>query len=352
MHPSHIAIRNPIFIFIIVVVISLWGYMSYRQIPREAAPDIQIPLLIVTIPFPGASPEDVESLITNKAEQELQTIKNLKEIKSTSSEGVSVLTLEFTSDFDITEARIKVREKMDMIKPEFPEDAEDYSINEINLSERPLMILNLAGDMGLLALTNLADDVKEEIEGIPGILEVRRAGGLEREIRVYVNPDKLSYYSFDLNQVSNAISSENTNLPGGSVEMGPTKYLIRVPGEFETPEGINEALISAPEQVPVRVRDVARVEFGYKEITSKSRLNGYESVSLSVIKRSGENLLAIRDSAFDSKTIAHLRGPPTKYIESGWKRVPTTTSASSRPEIRRTRSVGSCWPSASTWTSA
>ena len=81
MHPSHIAIRNPIFIFIIVVVISLWGYMSYRQIPREAAPDIQIPLLIVTIPFPGASPEDVESLITNKAEQELQTIKNLKEIK-------------------------------------------------------------------------------------------------------------------------------------------------------------------------------------------------------------------------------------------------------------------------------
>ena len=177
MHPSHIAIRNPIFIFIIVVVISLWGYMSYRQIPREAAPDIQIPLLIVTIPFPGASPEDVESLITNKAEQELQTIKNLKEIKSTSSEGISALTLEFTSDFDITEARIKVREKMDMIKPEFPEDAEDYSINEINLSERPLMILNLAGDMGLLALTNLADDVKEEIEGIPGILEVRRAGG-------------------------------------------------------------------------------------------------------------------------------------------------------------------------------
>ena len=103
MHPSHIAIRNPIFIFIIVVVISLWGYMSYRQIPREAAPDIQIPLLIVTIPFPGASPEDVESLITNKAEQELQTIKNLKEIKSTSSEGISALTLEFTSDFDITE---------------------------------------------------------------------------------------------------------------------------------------------------------------------------------------------------------------------------------------------------------
>ena len=156
MHPSHIAIRNPIFIFIIVVVISLWGYVSYRQIPREAAPDIQIPLLIVTIPFPGASPEDVESLITNKAEQELQTIKNLKEIKSTSSEGVSALTLEFTSDFDITEARIKVREKMDMIKPEFPEDAEDYSIiaasnarDYVHLADKVLNhLLELKDDYG------------------------------------------------------------------------------------------------------------------------------------------------------------------------------------------------------------
>ena len=295
MHPSQIAIRNPVFIFIMILVIGLAGFNAYKSIPREAAPDIQIPLLIVTIPFPGASPEDVESLITNKAEQELQTIKNLKKIKSTSSESVAVLTLEFTSDFDISDARTKVREKMDQIKPDFPSDAEDYQITEINLSEQPLMILNIAGDMGLLGLTDLADKVKEEIEGIPGILEVRRAGGLEKEIRVYVNPEKLNYYNLDLNQVSTSIRSENTNLPGGSVTMGPTKYLIRVPGEFINPEGINEALISAPNQVPVRVKDLAKVVFGFKEITSKSRLDGIESVSLSIVKRSGENLLAIRE---------------------------------------------------------
>jgi multidrug efflux pump subunit AcrB len=206
-----------------------------------------------------------------------------------------VLTLEFTSDFDISEARTKVREKMDQIKPDLPADAEDYQVTEINLSEQPLMILNLAGDMGLLGLTELADDVKEEIEGIPGILEVRRAGGLEKEIRVYVNPDKMNYYKLALNQVSSSISNENTNLPGGTITMGPTKYMIRVPGEFINPEGINEALISAPNQVPVRVRDIAQVVFGYKEVTSKSRLDGLESVSLSIVKRSGENLLAIRN---------------------------------------------------------
>jgi multidrug efflux pump subunit AcrB len=278
-----------------VLVISIAGFQAYKSIPREAAPDIQIPLLIVSVPFPGSSPEDVESLISNKVEQELKTIKNLKEISSTSSEGVSVLTLEFTSDFDISEARTKVREKMDQIKPDLPADAEDYQVTEINLSEQPLMILNLAGDMGLLGLTELADDVKEEIEGIPGILEVRRAGGLEKEIRVYVNPDKMNYYKLALNQVSSSISNENTNLPGGTITMGPTKYMIRVPGEFINPEGINEALISAPNQVPVRVRDIAQVVFGYKEVTSKSRLDGLESVSLSIVKRSGENLLAIRN---------------------------------------------------------
>jgi len=295
MHPSHIAIRNPVFVFIMVLVISIAGFQAYKSIPREAAPDIQIPLLIVSIPFPGASPEDVESLISNKAEQELKTIKNLKEISSTSSEGVSVLTLEFTADFDISEARTKVREKMDQIKPDLPADTEDYQVTEINLSEQPLMILNLAGDLGLLGLTELADEVKEEIEGIPGILEVRRAGGLEKEIRVYVNPDRMNFYKLALNQVSSSISNENTNLPGGTITMGPTKYMIRVPGEFISPEGINEALISAPNQVPVRVRDIAQVVFGYKEVTSKSRLDGLESVSLSIVKRSGENLLAIRD---------------------------------------------------------
>ncbi len=295
MNPSHFAIRNPVIVYILILIIGVWGILSYIKIPREAAPDIQIPLLIVTIPFPGASPEDVESLITNKAEQELQNLKNLKKIKSLSAEGASTITLEFTSDFDISEARTKVREVMDSIEPDFPDDVEDFIVSEINLSEQPLMLVSLAGEMGLLRLTDIAEDVKEEIESIPGILEVQRAGGLEREIRVYVNLDKLSYYQLDLNQISSAISSENTNLPGGTVEMGPTKYLIRVPGEFETPEGINDALISAPGQVPVRVQDVAQVVFGFKEVTTKSRLDGLESITLSVVKRSGENLLAIRN---------------------------------------------------------
>ena len=163
MHPSQIAIRNPVFVFIMILVIGLAGFNAYKSIPREAAPDIQIPLLIVTVPFPGASPEDVESLITNRAEQELQTINNLKKIKSTSSESVAVLTLEFTSDFDISDARTKVREKMDQIRPDFPSDAEDYQVTEINLSEQPLMILILQATWGFWVLLVLQTKLKKRL---------------------------------------------------------------------------------------------------------------------------------------------------------------------------------------------
>jgi multidrug efflux pump subunit AcrB len=295
MHPSHIAIRNSASIFVLVLMIAVIGFRSYEALPREASPDIQVPILIVAIPFPGASPEDVESLITYKAENEFQNLDNLERMDSTSAEGVSTITLEFDADYDISEARTKVREKLDSIKPELPDDAEEPVINEVNLSEQPMMLVNLSSNIEMLRLTEIADELKERIEAIPGILEVRRVGGLEREIRVYVNPEKLQYHNLDLNQVSRAISAENTNIPGGSIEMGPTKYLVRVPGEFETPMAINDALVAVTNnQVPVRVEDLGRVVFGFKEITSQSRLDGTESVSLSVIKRSGENLLLIR----------------------------------------------------------
>jgi CzcA family heavy metal efflux pump len=295
MNPSHIAIRNPASVFILVLMIVTLGTFAYRNLPREAAPDIQIPLLIVTYPFPGASPEDVESLVTRKLELKLQNVDNLKEMKSTSAEGASTITLEFQLGFNVDDARTKVREKLDEVKPELPADVEDPVISEINFSEQPMLIVNLAGEVGLVALKDVADDMKDEIEAIPGILEVNRAGGLEREVHVYANPEQLRYHKISLNQLASAVEAENTTIPGGTLEMGPAKYLIRVPGEFERPDEINDVVVAAPGGVPVFVRDVARVEFGFQELTSRSRLDGEESVSLVVIKRSGENLLKIRD---------------------------------------------------------
>jgi multidrug efflux pump subunit AcrB len=294
MHPSKIAINHPAPVFIMVVMIITMGVLSYLSLPRESTPDIQVPLLIVTIPFPGASPEDVESLITHKVELKFKRVENLKKMNSTSAEGMVAITLEFELGFDVGDARVDVREALNELLPELPQDIEDPIITEINLSEDPILFITLSGRLGLLRLKEVAEDLLEDIEAIPGILEVRRAGGLEREVKVYVDPEKLRYYQLDLNRVSSAIEGENTNIPGGPLEIGPTKYLIRVPGEFQRPEEINDLVLSAPDQNPIFVRDVARVIYGFQDVTSRSRVNGIESVSLAVVKRAGENLLGVR----------------------------------------------------------
>lgn len=293
--PSTISIRRPASVYILMLLIIFLGFTAYRTLPREAAPDIQIPLLIVSIPYPGSSPEDVEALITHKMETEMQNLENLKKISSLSAEGAAIVTLEFNLGVDIDAARTKVREALDKITPTLPEDTEDPLIKEINLSERPIMILNMAGELGLYRLKEIAEDIKERIEGIQGVLSVTRAGGLEREVQVNVDPDKLRYFNLDLNEVSNAIALENKTVPAGDMSVGPMKYMIRIPGEIKSPDEIRRMVITAPDQVSIFTQDVAEVKFGFQEITSLSRLYGLDSISLSISKRSGENLIKIAD---------------------------------------------------------
>ena len=231
--PSKFAIHKPATMFILMLLVIFAGASAYRSLPREASPDIQIPLIIVNVPFPGASPGDVESQIINKLEKELQNIDHLKEMKSTAMDGAAVVQLEFTPDFNIDDALDEVREKLDQVEPELPDDAEDAVLREINLSEEPILIINLSGAFGLVNLKMIADDLKDRIESVPGILEVRRIGGLEKEVQVNVDPDKLRYYNLDLNMVSDTISAENRSIPGGTMNVGRMRYLINVPGEVK-----------------------------------------------------------------------------------------------------------------------
>ncbi len=290
---SKIAIQRPTSIYIMMVLIFFIGFSAYLTLPREASPEVQIPYLIITIPYPGSAPEDVESLIIDKLETEMQNVDGLKEMSSTSTEGAGMLALEYFLGVDIDEAKTEVREVLDRVKRELPDEAEDAIITEINTADFPILTLNLSGKAGLLRLKEVAEDIKEDIEAIPGILEVKRAGGLERELQVNADPDKLRYYNLDLNQVSNTIAYENTNIPAGDITVGPLKYMIRIPGEISSPGDIEKMVVTAPNQIPIFIRDVAEIKLGFKEVTSRSRFYEVESVSLSISKRSGENLLEI-----------------------------------------------------------
>ena len=169
---------------VLVALVAIMGILSYLTIPKESFPNITVPNIFVVTLYPGVSPEDMESLVTRKLEDELGNISEIKKMTSTSTEGYSSVVLEFDTGIDIEEALEKVREKVDLAKVELPEDAEEPLVQEVNLSEFPIMQINLSGDYDLEILKNIAENLQDKIEAIPTVLGVDLTGGLERKYRL------------------------------------------------------------------------------------------------------------------------------------------------------------------------
>ena len=292
---SNWAIRHRITVFVGILVIVLAGLSSYASLPRESSPDITMPLVLVTTPYFGVAPSDIETLVTNPMEEELEQLRDVREIRSTSAEGASIVSIEFEPGVDIDEALAKVRERVDAAETSLPSDAEDAIVTEIAISEFPVIVVNISGDVGLVALKRAAEEMQDEIERIPGTLEVNLIGGLEREIVVEADPHLLDYYRVTLLELVGTLQSANINLPGGAIDVGSFNYLVRVPGEFTSVTEIEEVIVRMEEGQPIRVRDVARVVDRYQDEATYSRIGGTQSVSLTVSRRAGENIIQITD---------------------------------------------------------
>jgi multidrug efflux pump subunit AcrB len=288
-------VDHPTSVLVLLGIILLAGLWSYVTVPKEASPDITIPFVAVTTVYPGVAPEDIETLITRPIEEELNRISDIKTLSSSSVEGVSSITAEFEAGMDMTEALQQVREKVDIAKPELPPAAEEPQILEFNFSEFPILQVNVAGDNSLVRIKELAEDIQDEIEQIPAVLSVTLSGGLEREVQVDVDLAKLKYYGVTYDDVIDAIREENVTVPGGTIDVGELKYLVRVPGEFQETRPLEDIVISTVGDAPVYIRDVATVDFGFKERESFARLDGNPVVTLSVSKRSGENIIETSD---------------------------------------------------------
>jgi len=276
------------------------GLYSYVTLPREANPDITIPFVIVTTTYTGVSPSDMETLVTQEIEKELKNIENIKEMRSSSKEGLSAITVEFDPSVDIDEALQKIRDKVNVAKPNLPPDADEPVITEINFSNIPIMIVNISGKYGLVRLKKVAEDLQDDLEQIPGVLDVKLIGGLEREVQVDVDPERLRYYGLSMHDVVEVIEKENVTIPGGSMDIGRYKYLIRVPGEFTDPSIIKDLVAKASDLKPVYIRGLADVRFGFKDVSSIARMNGVDCISLAVTKRSGENIIEVSDAVKDT----------------------------------------------------
>lgn len=246
--------------------------------------------------YPGAAPEEVENQVTELVERELRGLANLKTITSVSAESSSMVTVEFDAGTDIDFALQKVRDRVDRARAEFPDDVEEPYLTEVNFSEFPVLQIHLAGDVGPVILKQLAEDLKDKIEAQSGVLKVDLSGSRQREVHVDVDPEKLRLYGLSLDDVIEAVGSENASIPGGELDFGEMTYRVRIPGEVETPREIESFVIEAKGQRPIFIRDVATVTYGFKKRDSYARLDGRESVALLVQKRLGANLLKMVDN--------------------------------------------------------
>ena len=308
------ALRHRTTVFVLIFLIFVVGMVSYLLLPREAAPDVKIPTIMVIVPYPGVSPEDIESLVTTPLEAELEDLRDLDESKSISSEGMALVYLTFLPDVDITEASQRVRDRVNRARTKIPSEIQEPVVQEISSSDWPVLMISISGDAGLVKLKRIGEDLKQEIEAIEGVLEVDVAGGLEREIRVELNPHLLNSYGLSLGQVTSALANENVNIPGGGLDVGTIKYTLRIPEEIEDPDKILDLVVETKFGYPVRIRDIGKVVDGYKERTTASRYRGREGVSLRVKKQSGANIINMVESIKSYVTDVSERFPPGTQI--------------------------------------
>ena len=293
---SDTAVEKSITVMVLLCIIVVFGVYSYLVIPRENDPDITIPYVFVSTSYKGVASADIETTITVEIEKKLKGIEGVKKIQSVSSEGLSSINIEFVTGTDIEKALRDVKDKVDEAEGDLPGDLESPpAVFEVNLSELPIAVYSLYGDCGLLRLKEIAEDLKDEIEAVPGVLDAEITGGLDREIRVEVIPEKLIYYGLSIEAFQEKLFSENRNTSGGSIRMGDGRFQLQVPGEFSNPAEIYGLIMATYNGQPVYLKDVATVVDGFKEETSRSRLDGRDSISISVKKRSGENIIAISD---------------------------------------------------------
>ncbi|MBK8830376.1 MAG: efflux RND transporter permease subunit [Saprospiraceae bacterium] len=290
------SIDNRTSIFIITVLITLAGIMSYMAIPKEQFPDVTVPQIFVTTIYPGASPSDIEQLVTKPIEKELKGLSGVKKITSSSVQDFSNIIVEFNTDLDVAQCKQKVKDGVDKAKRDLPTDLlDDPTITEFDISEIPIMNVNIAGDYSLDRLKDFADKVQDRIEEMREITRVDMIGALEKEVQINVDKYKLAAATLTFRDIENALAYENATISAGNVDIGGMTRSVSIRGDFKSVEEIKNLVISSQAGAIMFLKDVAEVKMGHEEQESFSRLNTRNVISLNVIKRTGENLIEASD---------------------------------------------------------
>jgi HAE1 family hydrophobic/amphiphilic exporter-1 len=304
---SGVAIRRPVFASMVMLGLIVLGIFGYRQLAIDQFPDVDIPVITVQTTYPGASSETIEREVTRRMEEAFNPVQGVDNITSISLEGVSQVIVEFDLDRDVDAAAADIRAKIETIRRELPEDIDPPIVEKFDPASLPIVSLALSSkSTPLVQLTSLADEtIRRRLENVRGVGEVRIAGGLEREVRVFILPSRLQAVGVSVGEVMAALRSQNLEIPAGRVEKGGAERLVRVTGRITDPKQFGEVIVANRGGQPIRLRDVARVEEGNEEERSLALVNGERAVSLDILKVSGANTVEVADGV--RTAIAEMR---------------------------------------------
>ncbi len=302
-------------VLMVLALLLIAGASTYVTIPKEAEPDIPIPQIYVNIAHEGISPEDAERLLIRPMEQELRTIEGLKELRASAAEGTGVLILEFEAGFDGDQALLDVREKVDIAKAELPSDTEEPFVQEVSISMFPVLVVLLHGDIPERTLVRIARDLRDDIEGLPGVLEAEIGGDREELLEVIVDPVKLESYNLNYQDIFNYVSRNNRLVAAGALDNGTGRFAVKVPGVLESLDNLMDLPIKTEGRTTVTFSDVATVRRTFKDPQGYARLDGDRTVALEISKRVGSNIIEVVDSVRAMVTEQQQLWPETLQVK-------------------------------------
>jgi HAE1 family hydrophobic/amphiphilic exporter-1 len=303
---AEICIRRPVFASMIVLALVVVGTASYFRLGVDRFPSVDLPNVSIRTTLPGASPEEVETVVSQPIEEVVNTVQGIEELRSISGQGTSAVIATFNLKRDIDSAAQDIRDRVATVLNRLPPDIDPPIIAKFNNDDAPILTIAVSGDRSLRELTEFADKiVKVQLERSAGVGEVRLVGNLDRAINVWIDADRLAAYQISITAVRDAIRRQNTDIPGGNVTGRAQEEVLRTMGRIVAPREFNDLTVATVNGAPIRIRDIGSAEDGTKEQRSLARLNGVPTVQLQVLRQSGANTVAVIEAV--KQNLARVR---------------------------------------------
>jgi len=314
MNLSRFSVRRPVLVVMVSLIVIVLGGISLSRLPIDLMPDITYPTLSISTGYENASPEEVEEMITRPIEEAVGAVPGVEEVTSVSAEGRSTVRATFTWGTDLDAAANDIRDRLDRVIPVLPEDAERPGLRKFDLASFPILILGVSSNLDPIHVRKIIDDqVKNRIERLPGVAALDIRGGLEREIHVNLDGEKIKALKLPIDSLLNRLKEENINLPAGTIEQGLLDVTVRTPGVFTSLEELQNTVVAVRQEVPIHIKEIATVQDAWEKITRIVRVNGKPGVRLAVNKQSGKNTVEVATRVLE-EVAAINRDTPQLHI--------------------------------------